>query len=312
MPGEKNEFTVYLSRNVLEEKLGLDLDELTKDTFVRMDCQLDFGLQEKLFSIGQEKFPLEMDYPSSEFQEIWEKLRPYQSELIDERLFYRNDKFLFCERLIVIPDEHLKKVLLWCHVQNGHPGGEKTLLFFLRYFYSQKGKTELMKISRKLLETCEVCLRAKPNQAPDRGLMSCLPIPQMCNELLYIDFVAMDNWNGMDYVLTIVDALSRFVRFVVCNNNITGEGTLKLILSEWISVYGCPREILSDNDVRFSSEKGFYRRAFASLGIDTKFTLPRHPGSNGVCERINRSLCKTFGFCQWTKRQWSGQNLYHL
>ena len=70
----------------------------------------------------------------------------------------------------------------------------------------------------------------------------------------------------------------------------TGEQTLKIIHKEWISHYGKPSEILSDNDVRFTSPKGFYHEAFKSLGIDVKFGIPRHPQSNGLCERTNRSF----------------------
>ena len=129
-------------------------------------------------------------------------------------------------------------------------------------------------------------------------------------------FFAMDAFNYFDYVLTIVDALTRFVIFIPCTKNITGEGTLKTILKEWISHFGKPREILSDNDVRFSQEKGFYQSAFKALGIDVHFGIPRHPQSNGLCERINRSFlqncramsldCKTMDwpklcpFISWT------------
>ena len=302
LPGSKNEFSDYLSRNIFEEKFGVDLDDLTKEAFVRMDTHLDFSMQEQIFSMSYENVLKDVDYLNSEFKWIWEKLEPFQSEMIDEKLYYRSEKYLFCERQLMVPERNLESTLLWCHLQNGHPGSEKTLLFFLRFFYSEKGKSELLKVIRKLLESCEVCLRAKPNNAPDRGLIGSLPIPQMSNELLFIDFIAMDPFNGLDYVLTIVDALSRFVRFVACNKNITGEGTLKLIMSEWISHYGCPREILSDNDVRFSSEKGFYQRAFSTLGINTRFSLPRHPESNGICERVNRSFVQNVRILSMDKK----------
>ena len=100
----------------------------------------------------------------------------------------------------------------------------------------------------------------------------------------------MDPFNHFDYVLTIVDGLTRFVQFIPCTKNITGEGTVKLILKEWIQHFGKPREIMSDNDVRFSQEKGFYQGIFKSLGIEVFFGIPRHPQSNGLCERMNRSF----------------------
>ena len=64
---------------------------------------------------------------------------------------------------------------------------------------------------------------------------------------------------------------------------------MKLILKEWVQNFGKPKEIFSDNDVRFAHEKGFYQSAFKLLGIETHFAIPRHPQSNGLCERMNRA-----------------------
>ena len=47
---------------------------------------------------------------------------------------------------------------------------------------------------------------------------------------------------------------------------------------------------MSDNDVRFSREQSFYQKVFRSLGIEVKFSVPRHPQSNGLCERTNRAF----------------------
>ena len=74
----------------------------------------------------------------------------------------------------------------------------------------------------------------------DRGGISCLPIPEICKDMLYIDFVHMDFYNNFDYVLTVVDALSHFVQFFPCQEGITGEGTLKLLFEIWIAPFGKP------------------------------------------------------------------------
>jgi transposase InsO family protein len=78
--------------------------------------------------------------------------------------------------------------------------------------------------------------------------------------------------------------------FLPCRKTITGEVALKMIFSEWIRHYGKPREIMSDNDVRFTSENGWWRRVFKNLDIKVNFSIPRRPESNGLCERINRSF----------------------
>jgi transposase InsO family protein len=100
----------------------------------------------------------------------------------------------------------------------------------------------------------------------------------------------MDPYNNFDYVLTVVDALSHFSQFYACQKGITGEGVMKLLLERWIAPFGKPNSLHSDNDVRFKSEKGFYQSAFKALDIETHFAIPRHPGSNGLCENENRAF----------------------
>ena len=45
-----------------------------------------------------------------------------------------------------------------------------------------------------------------------------------------------------------------FIRVFPCTKHITGEETIKILLEEWFSVYGAPKEINSDEDVRVRSD----------------------------------------------------------
>ena len=164
------------------------------------------------------------------------------------------------------------------------------MLFFLQNFYSGLTRTELLLICKNLCDNCTTCLLSKPNRVTDRGEVSSLPIPLICNDILYIDFVQLDMYNNMDYVLTVVDSLSHFAQFFPCQKGITGEGVLKLLLERWISIFGKPNAIHSDNDVRFKSEKSFLQSAFRALGVQTHFSIPRHPRSNGLCENVNKAF----------------------
>ena len=289
IPGLKNEATDFLSRNAFDEKINNDSDQLAKEAFARMDKQLDLTMQ-CVLRISHELNIEENDYNNSEWKEIWKSLEIHKSNILDSKLYYRTKDELFCERRLVIPENKLNDTLLWSHRANGHPGADRTVWFFLQNFHSHLTRKELLILSRMLLSDCQICLKSKPNTAIDRGLVGNLPIPQLANDVIFVDFFQMDNFNNFDYVLTIVDGLTRFVKFVPCTKNITGEATLKLILREWIQNFGKPKEIFSDNDVRFAQEKGFYQSAFKMLGIDVHFSIPRHPQSNGLCERMNRSF----------------------
>ena len=289
LPGVKNELTDWLSRATFENKYNLDLETLAKDAFERMDEQLDLRLSAEILTL--QAFPdTTIDYAQTEFKEIWEQLEQWKSTVIDNSCWYKTDKHLFRERKLTIPKALLPQISKRLHQINGHPGPDRTTWFFLKQFFVDMTRQELFQTIKNVLMPCEVCAKAKPNTARDRGLVGALPIPQLSNDILYIDFVAMDEFNNQDYVLAIVDGLTRFVQYIPCHKSITGEKTLKLILKEWIQKFDKPTEILSDNDVRFQQEKGFYQSAFRSLGIDVRFSIPRHPGSNGLCERENRSF----------------------
>ena len=51
--------------------------------------------------------------------------------------------------------------------------------------------------------------------------------------------------------------LSSFTRVFPCTKHITGEETIKILLEEWFCVYGAPKEINSDEDVRVRSDTGW-------------------------------------------------------
>ena len=169
-------------------------------------------------------------YKNSEFSEVWFSLEPWKAKVISDFLWFRTDAKLFCERKLAIPNSELPIFSTWVHKINGHPGPERTMFFFLRNFYVQRTRTELLQFLRNILGTCEKCIRSKPSSSIDRGLVGCLPIPSMVNDIIYIDFVQLDEFNNFDYALDIVDGLSRFVQYIPCTKPNTGEKVLKVIL----------------------------------------------------------------------------------
>ena len=128
----------------------------------------------------------------------------------------------------------------------------------------------------------------KQNSILDRGEVGCLPIPSLVNDVVYVDFTHMDPFAGQDQVLTMVCGLSRFCQFAPCKTTIDGEGAFKLFWQSWIQRFGAPREIISDNDVRFTSTKGFWQGALRAFGVKVSFSQARRPQGNGLCERMHR------------------------
>jgi hypothetical protein len=291
IPGMKNEWCDWLSRSTFEEKFNLEFENLAKEAFEKMDSQLDLTLKVLSFELKDFNFPL--DYSSSEFSSLWSRLEPWKAELVDDAMWFKAENKLFCERKLVIPEGSIPKICLWLHRAQGHPGVERTLWSFLQTFHSSLMRKELAMLFKNVLGSCETCVLSNPSTEGDRGLLGCLPIPPLCNDTIFLDFVALDEYNSMDYVLGIVDGLSRFCLYLPCQKEITGEKVLKLVLKEWIQNFGRPNEILSDNDIRFKSSTGFYQEAMKMLGIKVSFSIPRRPQSNGLMERENRSFVQT-------------------
>jgi hypothetical protein len=57
---------------------------------------------------------------------------------------------------------------------------------------------------------------------------------------------------GYKYVIVIIDAFSRFVKLYPCQD-VTALSAMQAIL-EWIGIFGCPEELVSDNGTQFSNE----------------------------------------------------------
>ena len=102
VPGQLNEFCDYLSRNAFEDDSGLEIEKLAKEAFVRMDSQLDLSIQALLRITVPIEFQ-EDDFVSSEFSEVWKYLEPFQANLVSERLWFRTDRQLLCERKMAVP-----------------------------------------------------------------------------------------------------------------------------------------------------------------------------------------------------------------
>ena len=107
-----------------------------------------------------------------------------------------------------------------------------------------------------------------------RGLYSTLPIPHCAKSILYVDYTEMPKFGGYDFALVVTCGLTRFTRVFLCTKRITGEETIKILLEEWFCVYGAPKEINSDEDVRVRSDTGWYKRVLRSLNVQVSTGIP--------------------------------------
>ncbi|GBG88234.1 hypothetical protein CBR_g46801 [Chara braunii] len=132
--------------------------------------------------------------------------------------------------------------------------------------------------------------RDKPRTQAPLGLLKPLPILERPGESLSMDFMGtlVTSKSGMRYVYVIVDRFSKYARLVTMPATAKTEYVIKLFKENWVRYFGLPRSIVSDRDVRFTSE--LWKAAAAEQGTQLQMTFGNHPEANGRAEQLNRAV----------------------
>ncbi|XP_057334363.1 insertion element IS476 uncharacterized 39.2 kDa protein-like [Microplitis mediator] len=92
---------------------------------------------------------------------------------------------------------------------------------------------------------------------------------------------------GYTKCLTIIDQFTRFPEAIPLENADADTVAVELI-RHWISRYGVPLRITSDQGTQFSAV--LFQALMRILGVKYLRTTPYHPASNGLVERLHRQL----------------------
>lgn len=107
---------------------------------------------------------------------------------------------------------------------------------------------------------------------------------------------------GYSYILGIVDVYSRFLMLIPLRKTTT-ESIVDMILKRWISIFGCPIQIISDGGPNLNSR---LMKDFCQMFLVEKITSsPYHPQSNGIIERYFRTVKDMiYAVCKDTRKEW--------
>ncbi|GBG89030.1 hypothetical protein CBR_g48638 [Chara braunii] len=189
------------------------------------------------------------------------------------------------KRLCVPNSESLRSLFLGeCHNATGHFGYKKTAANLLQRFWSPT----MMRDAQLYVETCQVCQRDKPRTQAPLGLLKPLPILERPSESLSMDFMdtLVTSKSGMRQIFVIVDRFSKYARLIAMPETAKTEYVIRLFKENWVRDFGLPKSIVSDRDVRFTSE--LWKAAAAEQGTQLQMTSGNHPEANGQAEQMNR------------------------
>ena len=82
-------------------------------------------------------------------------------------------------------------------------------------------------------------------------------------------------WRQHDSIMVVVDKLTKVAHFILVKSTHKTDDIAKIFMKDIFKLHGFPKEIVSDRDVKFTSN--FWEGLFAYLGRKFNFSTTYHP-----------------------------------
>ena len=165
-----------------------------------------------------------------------------------------------------------------------HPGEKKTFQLIKSRFVWPKMRKDVQLFVR----SCESCQKNKINKHIKSNYEKLPTCDNTRFAVLHLDIVGpLPSCEGYKYLLTMIDRETNWLE-VVPLRIITTEKIIKALEETWISRFGVPHIIITDQGRQFVSDE--FLRFTKVLGIETRKTTAYHPQCNGKIERSHRTI----------------------
>lgn len=181
-----------------------------------------------------------------------------------------------------------------------HPGIRTTRkLIQQRYFWPSMNEDV-----GKWTKACIACQKAKIQKHTNSPTTSFAPADRFAH--VHIDIVGPlpTSPQSHRYCVTMIDRATRWPE-AFPTEDITAETIAKIFYEGWVSRFGCPEKITTDQGRQFESR--LFTALTNILGIQKIHTTPYHPQSNGVIERWHRCMKNALKARLQTSSTWTSE-----
>ncbi|UYV76815.1 hypothetical protein LAZ67_14002092 [Cordylochernes scorpioides] len=189
--------------------------------------------------------------------------------------------------LLVVPKKRRKEVMseYHNHMLNGHLGVARTTYRLKNKYYWPS----MLKDASEFVKTCHLCQSRKGSNHLPSGLLQPIPPANYPFERIGIDFVGPlpSTKRRRKWIIVLTDYYTKYAE-----TKAVSEATVKevstFLIEHIILRHGAPRFLISDRGSQFTSN--LMKEVMKMCKVKHCFTTSYHPQTNGLTERLNRTL----------------------
>ncbi|UYV67118.1 hypothetical protein LAZ67_4003958, partial [Cordylochernes scorpioides] len=205
----------------------------------------------------------------------------------DGCLFKKNPNSEGRAWLLVVPEKKKREIMkeYHNHMSNGHLGVARTMYRIKsKYFWPS-----MLKDVSEFVKTCHLCQSRKGSNQLPSGLLQPIPPANFPFERIGIDFVAPlpSTKNRKKWIIVLTDYYTRYAETRAVSEATVKEVS-KFLVEDIFLRHGAPQYLISDRGSQFTSN--LMKKVMKTCKIKHCFTTSYHPQTNGLTERLNRTL----------------------
>ena len=265
---------------------AVDIDCLTPESIrIEQDNQTEIQLIKQWKAEGRKPDWSEIARYGPELKAYWST---WDSMLIVDNVLYRkkvSDESVDSKPRIVLPTALRKRcfALLHASVTAGHLGSQKTLAKVKQRFYWYNCRKDVEYWCR----ICDICASRKQPYRRAKAPMKQYNVGHPL-ERVAIDIMGpLPSSNNARYLLLVSCYFTKWLDAIPINS-IDAKTVATKLIEKFISVFGCPVTLHSDQGRNFESQ--VFKEVCNILGIEKTRTTPGRPQSDGMVERACRSV----------------------